>query len=107
MIGDFDSRRFANLVQFDVLIDLVNRLRGHRLAGEVAIMLFLIAEGLFLGCLLQGLGLLLLGLSFDLGSSLVVVRQVAGLAHAHRVKEAVSVLAFRSELVPSELSVAR
>ena len=61
----------------------------------------------FLGTLLGCLGLELLGLSLDLGSSLVVVWEVAGLAHAHGVEQSVGVLAVEGVLVTTELAVAR
>ena len=64
-------------------------------------------NSLLLGGLFEGFSLLLLSLSLDLGSSLVVIRQVAGLAHTHGVQKAVMMLTLPSILVSSELSVAR
>jgi hypothetical protein len=55
---------------------------------------------------LFGFSLELLSLSLDLGSSLVVVGKVAGLAHAHGVKQSVSVLTVESVLVTTKLAVA-
>lgn len=49
----------------------------------------------------------MLSLSLDLGSSLVVVTQVASLAHAHGVEQSVLVLTFSGVLVSAELSIAR
>ena len=57
--------------------------------------------------LLESLGLHLLGLSLDLGTSFVVVRQIACLAHSHTVEESISVFAVESVLIPSKLAVAR
>lgn len=49
----------------------------------------------------------LLGLSLDLGSSFVIVRQIASLAHTHRVEKTIVMLTFPSVLISSEFSVAR
>ena len=69
------------------------------------ILLLIVINSCFLG-LLKCLSLELLLLSLDLGSSLVVVAQVASLAHTHRVKKSVVMLAVKSILVSAELAVA-
>jgi hypothetical protein len=60
-----------------------------------------------LGLLLDRLSNDLLGLSLDLGASLVIVGQVASLTHAHRVQKSIGMLTVESILVAPELSVAR
>ena len=60
----------------------------------------------FLSLFLERLGLDLLSLSLDLGASLVVVGEVASLAHAHGVEQSVGVLTVERVLVAPELPVA-
>lgn len=73
------------MVRQDLIIDARDRLAGDALQG-------------------LGLLLLLLGLTLHL-SLLVVVAQIAGLAHTHGVVEPVSVLAVPGKLVATKLTV--